>query len=209
MVTRFHVRTNHPTERLNLHVSFVSPLPKSCRGAFNDPNWQHAMNEEYSTLIKINTWTLVPQPPDSNIVRCMWLFRHKYHADGILSRYKARLMANGSRQLEGVDVDKTFNLVVKPGFITTDYSFPTSGVLYDRFVYLSSNPIQHQCTKHIEIDIHFVRDLVVVGQVWVLHVPSKDQCAYLFTKGLPAALFEEFRTNLSVRCPPALTAGVC
>ncbi|GKB10210.1 putative ribonuclease H-like domain-containing protein [Tanacetum coccineum] len=43
----------------------------------------------------------------------MWLFRHKYLADDMLSRYKARLVANGSTQLEGVDVDETFSPVVK------------------------------------------------------------------------------------------------
>ncbi|GKB57700.1 ribonuclease H-like domain-containing protein [Tanacetum coccineum] len=40
-------------------------------------------------------------------------------------------------------------------------------------VYVSSNPLQYQCTKHIEIDIYFVRDLVAYGQVRVLHVPSR------------------------------------
>ncbi|GKD63807.1 ribonuclease H-like domain-containing protein [Tanacetum coccineum] len=76
-------------------------------------------------------------------------------------------------------------------------------------VYLSCNPVQHQHIKHIEIDIHFICDLVDVGQVRVLHVPSRYQFADIFTKGLPSALFEEFRSSLSVRCPPAPTAGEC
>ncbi|GJY58581.1 ribonuclease H-like domain-containing protein [Tanacetum coccineum] len=40
-------------------------------------------------------------------------------------------------------------------------------------VYMSANPVQHQQTKHIKIDIHFVRDMVTAGQVRVLHVPSR------------------------------------
>ncbi|GKF23177.1 ribonuclease H-like domain-containing protein [Tanacetum coccineum] len=76
-------------------------------------------------------------------------------------------------------------------------------------VYLSSNLVQHQRTKYIKIDIHFVRDLVTTGHIRVLHVPSRYQYADIFTKGLPTALFDEFRDSLSVRSSPAQTAGGC
>nr|GEY63575.1 reverse transcriptase domain-containing protein [Tanacetum cinerariifolium] len=49
----------------------------------------------------------------------MWLFRHKYLADGTLSHYKACLVANGSTQLSGVDVAETLSLFVKAGTIWT------------------------------------------------------------------------------------------
>ncbi|GJY78389.1 ribonuclease H-like domain-containing protein [Tanacetum coccineum] len=74
------------------------------------------------------------------------------------------------------------------------------------FAALKPNPVQHQGTKHIEIDIHFVLDMVTKGQVRV-HVSSRYQYADIFTKGLPSTLFEEFRSSLSIRSFPAQTAG--
>ena len=74
-------------------------------------------------------------------------------------------------------------------------------------IYLSGNPVQHQRTKHIELDIHFVREKVARGQVRVLHVPSQYQIADVFTKGLPLILFQDFCGGLSIRPPPASTAG--
>nr|GEX59022.1 ribonuclease H-like domain-containing protein [Tanacetum cinerariifolium] len=61
-----------------------------------------------------------------NIVHCMWIFRHKYLANGTLSRYKAHLVAHDSTQLEGVDVDETFSPLVKLGTIHTVLSLVVS-----------------------------------------------------------------------------------
>ncbi|GJY82486.1 ribonuclease H-like domain-containing protein [Tanacetum coccineum] len=60
------------------------------------------------------------------MVCSMWLFKHKFHADGTLSRYKARLVANGSSQQLGLDFDKTFSSVVKPATIHTVLSLTVS-----------------------------------------------------------------------------------
>jgi hypothetical protein len=65
-------------------------------------------------------------------------------------------------------------------------------------VYLSTNPVQHQRTKHVEIDLHFVRDRVAIGDVRVLHVPTTSQFADIFTKGLPSSTFTEFRSSLNI-----------
>ncbi|GJS58992.1 ribonuclease H-like domain-containing protein [Tanacetum coccineum] len=66
-------------------MSHISPLPKSPSIALSDPNWYASMYDEYNALVKNSTWMLVLKPPNPNVVRSMWLFRHKYHVDGSLS----------------------------------------------------------------------------------------------------------------------------
>ncbi|GJW81038.1 alanine--tRNA ligase, chloroplastic/mitochondrial isoform X2 [Tanacetum coccineum] len=63
---------------------WTSPISPSI--ALSDPNWCVAMYDEYNALVKNNTWMLIPKLPNANVVRSMLLFRHKYHADGPLSR---------------------------------------------------------------------------------------------------------------------------
>jgi hypothetical protein len=73
-------------------------------------------------------------------------------------------------------------------------------VYYDNVsaVYLSTNPVQHQRTKHVGIDLHFVREHVVVEDIHVLHVPTTSQFTDIFTKGLPSLVFSEFRSSLNI-----------
>jgi hypothetical protein len=74
-------------------------------------------------------------------------------------------------------------------------------------VYMTANPIHHHRTKHMEINIHFVREKVALGQVCVHHLPSAHQFADIMTKGLPVQLFSDFLSSLCIRDPPATTAG--
>ena len=72
-------------------------------------------------------------------------------------------------------------------------------------VYMSSNPVQHQRTKYVEIDLHFVRERVALGDICVLHVPTTSQFADIFT----SSVFTEVRSSLNVCSTDAATAGAC
>jgi hypothetical protein len=85
----------------------------------------------------------------------------------------------------------------------------TTLVYCDSAIYMSKNPVQHQRTKHVEIDLHFVRERVALGEVRVLHVPTTSQFSDIFTKGLPTSVFKEFRSSLNVWSPDDSTAGAC
>ncbi|KAK1440601.1 hypothetical protein QVD17_06430 [Tagetes erecta] len=126
MTTRSKAGIFKPTSRFNLHTTNISPIPPNPTKARSDPNWLNAMNDEFSALQVNDTWELVPRPENQPIIRCMWLFRHKFKADGSLERYKARLVVNGKSQTVGIDCDDTFSPVVKPTTIRTVLSIAVS-----------------------------------------------------------------------------------
>jgi hypothetical protein len=85
-----------------------------------------AMDDEYNALIENKTWDLVPRPPNVNVIRSMWIFRHKEKSDGSFERHKARLVGDGAGQQVGIDCGETFSPVVKPATIRTVLSIALS-----------------------------------------------------------------------------------
>jgi hypothetical protein len=63
---------------------------------------------------------------------------------------------------------------------------------------VAKNPVLHSKTKHIEVRYHFLRDNVEKGRITLIHVPTHDQLADIFTKPLDQATFTHLRGELGV-----------
>ena len=88
--------------------------PKTVGDALNSPEWLDAMKIEIDSLCDHNVWELVEPPKDRKLVGSKWVFKVKRKADGSVERCKARLVAQGCSQREGLDYDETFSPVVRP-----------------------------------------------------------------------------------------------
>ena len=65
------------------------------------------IKDEYDALTNNKTWDLVPRPSNANVIRSLWIFRHKKKSDGSFERYKARLVGNGANQQSGIYCGET------------------------------------------------------------------------------------------------------
>ena len=97
---------------------FVTQLNKNCEPksfveASQNPLWVDAMNLEVVALLENDTWEVVELPIGRTALNSKWLWKLKYKSNGEIERYKARLVAMGCAQREGVDYDETFSPVVK------------------------------------------------------------------------------------------------
>ena len=98
--------------------------PKTYEEASQNAAWRKAMEEEYNSIIKNQTWTLVDLPKGKKAIDTKWLYKIKYKADGTLEKYKARLVAKGYVQ-QGVDYEETFAPIAKMNTIRTVLALAT------------------------------------------------------------------------------------
>nr|GEV45867.1 putative ribonuclease H-like domain-containing protein [Tanacetum cinerariifolium] len=87
--------------------------PKKPVQPLKDPSWAEAMQDELLQFKLLNVWTLVVLPKDKWAIVTKWVFRNKKDERGIVIKNKARLVAQGHTQREGIDYDEVFALVAR------------------------------------------------------------------------------------------------
>ena len=95
----------------------VQPSYEEARLRSDWPEWKKAIDVELQNLKEAGTWDVVERPSGVNIVDSKWVFRLKKDAEGKIVKWKARLVARGFTQVQGVDYFETFAPVARLAFI--------------------------------------------------------------------------------------------
>ncbi|GKC12394.1 putative ribonuclease H-like domain-containing protein [Tanacetum coccineum] len=107
-------RTNHKDFHHCLFACFLSQHePKKISEALEDESWVDAMQEELLQFKIQKVWVLVDLPYGKKAIGTKWVYRNKKDERGVVVRNKARLVAQGHRQEEGIDYDEVFAPVAR------------------------------------------------------------------------------------------------
>ncbi|GJR57338.1 retrovirus-related pol polyprotein from transposon TNT 1-94 [Tanacetum coccineum] len=109
-----------------LFVDFLSEIePKKVFKVLKYPGWVDVMQEELKQFYRNKVWIPIPLPYGKLAICSKWVFRNKKGEHGIFTKNKARLVAQGYSQEEGIDYDKTFAPVARIEAIMIFPSFAT------------------------------------------------------------------------------------
>ena len=86
-------------EPMNYEEAMMSP---------DSTRWLKAIKSEVGSMYENKVWTLVGLPDDRQAIEKKWIFKRKTYADSSVTIYKARIIAKGFRQVQGVDYDESF-----------------------------------------------------------------------------------------------------
>ncbi|GKB16831.1 putative ribonuclease H-like domain-containing protein [Tanacetum coccineum] len=107
-------RNNHKDFQHCLFACFLSQNePKKISEALEDESWVDAMQEELLQFKIQKVWVLVDLPYGKKAIGTKWVYRNKKDERGVVVRNKARLVAQGHRQEEGIDYDEVFAPVAR------------------------------------------------------------------------------------------------
>ncbi|GKE30762.1 retrovirus-related pol polyprotein from transposon TNT 1-94 [Tanacetum coccineum] len=104
-------QSNGVVERKNRTLQEIKP--KNVNEALKDESWIISTQEELNQLVANDVLELVPHPKSTTIIGTKWVYKNKLDENGVVSRNKARLVAQGYNQQEGIDYDETYALVAR------------------------------------------------------------------------------------------------
>ena len=108
------LKTRKGTANFCAYAAFLAQEePKNVKEALEDENWITAMQEELNQFERCDVWELVKPPKDASIIGTKWIFKNKVDEFGTVTRNKARLVAQGYNQQEGIDFDQTYAPVAR------------------------------------------------------------------------------------------------
>nr|GEY27056.1 integrase, catalytic region, zinc finger, CCHC-type, peptidase aspartic, catalytic [Tanacetum cinerariifolium] len=103
------VRTRGQLANLCLFSCLLNSIePANVAEALRDVDWVSAMQEELDQIARVKVWRLVPRPEGKSIIKTKWIFKNKKDESNLVIRNKARLVAVGYSQQEGINYDETF-----------------------------------------------------------------------------------------------------
>ncbi|GJY25295.1 retrovirus-related pol polyprotein from transposon TNT 1-94 [Tanacetum coccineum] len=87
--------------------------PKNYKDALTQACWIEAMQEELNEFERLEVWELVPHPDKVMVITLKWIYKVKLDELGGILKNKARLVACGYRQEEGIDFEESFSPVAR------------------------------------------------------------------------------------------------
>nr|GFA62810.1 retrovirus-related Pol polyprotein from transposon TNT 1-94 [Tanacetum cinerariifolium] len=98
--------------------------PANVAEALRDADWVSAIKEKLDQFARLKVWRLVPRPEGKSIIKTKWIFKNKKDESNLVIRNKARLVAVGYSQQEGIDYDETFAPVARIKAIRLFLAYP-------------------------------------------------------------------------------------
>ena len=108
-----------PQKYSGLMSLLINAKPSTYKEVASQQVWVDAMIKEYSSIMKNDVWNVVPRSTGKSVVTSRWLYKIKHAVDGSIEKYKARFVARGFTQKEGIDYDETFAPVARYTTIRT------------------------------------------------------------------------------------------
>jgi hypothetical protein len=102
-----------------LMCDLLEEEPTYFEEAIQRKEWADAMIEEYQSIMNNEVWEIVPRLKSKDVVSSIWFFKIKHAVDGSIEKYKARFVARGFSQKEGIDYEETFTPVARYTSIRT------------------------------------------------------------------------------------------